>query len=64
MKEAGRSMDELWLSVRPGRGHPVTGELLERYAEAGAGAVMVSPDYSRGSLDAALEDIDQAASLR
>ena len=63
MSEAGRAMDEVWLSVRPGREHPLTPALLERYAAAGATAVMFSPDYSRGSLDAAIEDLDRVAPL-
>jgi len=63
ISEAGRSMDELWLSVRPGRENPLTPALLERYAAAGATAVMVSPDYSRGPLEAALEDLERVATL-
>ena len=63
MEAAGRSMDELWLSARPGRENPLTPALLERYAAAGAATVLAGPDYSRGSLDAALEDLDRIATL-
>jgi probable F420-dependent oxidoreductase len=64
MAEAGRSMTELELSARPGREHPLTGELLERYAAAGATAVLTTPDYSRGSLAAVFEDLERLAGLQ
>lgn len=64
MGDAGRPMGELRLAARPGRENPLSPALLERYAAAGATTVLTTPDYSQGSLDAALTDLERLAALQ
>jgi alkanesulfonate monooxygenase SsuD/methylene tetrahydromethanopterin reductase-like flavin-dependent oxidoreductase (luciferase family) len=59
LDEAGRCIDDIELTVRPGRENPVTSELLARYQALGVRLVVAGV---RGAmLDDALRDIGRLA---
>jgi len=57
----GRSLADLWLMIRIGRGAEITRGLCERYVEAGARTVIVDPPYRTMTLDAARSFLDAVA---
>ncbi|HKX19942.1 MAG TPA: TIGR03619 family F420-dependent LLM class oxidoreductase [bacterium] len=57
----GRSIKELWLQIRVGRGASVTRDLAARYAEAGARTMIIDPPYRTSTLDAVHTFLDEVA---
>lgn len=57
----GRSIKELWLQIRVGRGVSVSRDLAARYAEAGARTMIVDPPYRTMTLDAVHGFLDEVA---
>ncbi|HEV2358549.1 MAG TPA: TIGR03619 family F420-dependent LLM class oxidoreductase [bacterium] len=56
-----RAPADLWLTARVGRGTPVTRELCDRYAAAGARTLILDPPYRTLTLDAARAFLDDLA---
>ena len=56
-----RAPADLWLTARVGRGTPVTRELCDRYAAAGARTLIFDPPYRTLTLDAAQAFLDDLA---
>jgi probable F420-dependent oxidoreductase len=61
LHQAGRSLADVDLTVRPGREHPLTPDLLKRYSSVGVR--MVVAGLRGASLDEALREIDRLAAL-
>ena len=59
--EAGRSMDDLLLTARPGRNAAWTPALVSQYAALGVRMLVADIDYRRGTLPEALASIAQLA---
>ena len=61
LAEAGRSMDDLLLTARPGRNAAWTPALVSQYAALGVRMLVADIDYRRGTLPEALASIAQLA---
>jgi len=61
--EAGRSMDDLLLTARPGRAAAWTPDLVAQYAALGVRVLVADIDYRRGTLPEALASIAQLARI-